>query len=561
MAGRLFELSDQVREAKLRAAEEKMRLQRLEQRHERVADLDMSDGNDVVWPTRPSILPVAAPIFSAVFSAQQRTRVAMGGFGSAVSSVTSANPQHLRTYVGLAQACNAIMEDEYSNLEGALARFRSSCSWASLEGVNILDGLSQLIAENDKDGRWVEQIAQAFEDAGGGLLSNLNVGVAVLGNYPADFAEVLLNGDFTMEQTAEARDAFVENNDDASITAFVEQYSFELAALNGIPFHMQHYAGKHSLEYALGPKDNEFSDGLLLQRRLEHAYARMGFQPGDMSLVEFQTELTHVRQAHSRAECENRGQTVQLVSFGSHDGAMTAGISIGDLDNASSVGVFTSGMNSGVHGLSNTFDGLSQIQDGDAAMAMVTWIGYNSPGVLNVSGPGRAESGAEELAPFLESIETQNAARYHFVVLGHSYGTYVVAEALQLTSADIDAFVSIASAGLEWGTTTQDLGVEEIYATEADADEWAGTGRVLGNRMDPRNLESAVEFSAEQTPDGQAVTSHYLTEEDGVGYMDTNSSAWLMINQIMEDALPRQTDAVEKSIWESMLTSPGGGAR
>ncbi|WP_343960242.1 hypothetical protein, partial [Yaniella flava] len=276
LAGRLSELSDQVREAKLRAAEEKLRLQRMEQWHQQVADLDMSDGNDVVWPTRPSILPIAAPIFSTVFSAQQRTRVSMGGFGSAVSSVTSANPEHLRTYVGLAQACNAIMEDEYSNLEGALARFRSSCSWASLAGVNVLEGFSQLIEENDMDGRWVEQIAQAFEDAGGGVLSNLSVGVAVLGNHPADFAEVLLNADFTMEQTAEAWDAFVEHNDDSIVTTFVEQYSFELAALNGIPFHVQHYAGKHSLEYALGPKGNEFADGPLLQRRLEHAYSSHG---------------------------------------------------------------------------------------------------------------------------------------------------------------------------------------------------------------------------------------------------------------------------------------------
>ena len=334
----------------------------------------------------------------------------------------------------------------------------------------------------------------------------------------------LLEGDLTSAEVATVWEQLQDDGVDTD--ALLNEYGFELAALDGLPFSAMDQAGRAALAYALDTDRPE---------HLEEAFQRMGFHPGDRSMEDFRTDLEAVRDALRRADANRTSpsEAVQLVAFGQHDGAATAGISMGDLDTASTVGVFVSGMNSDVRGLSDSFDAFRTIREGETDTAMVTWVGYRSPGMLEETTQHRADAGAVRLASFLEGIAVQRQDNPidRFAVLGHSYGTNVVSEALKLVHErleelgnPVDAFVTVGSAGLRYGTEAEDLGVDEIHATSAEGDNIAEAigqhvhfrsrfddgGGIYEARVDPRDLEGSRVFSSEQSSDGKAVTMHNL---------------------------------------------------
>lgn len=301
-----------------------------------------------------------------------------------------------------------------------------------------------------------------------------------------------------------------------ALDELVERYSCELAGLDGLPFAVRDCAARAALDYALSGTTE-----------LGHAFARLGLSPGDMTLAEFRRDLVAVRGAVKEATdgASGTGAIVQLATLGVHDGAVTAAISMGDLDTASRVGVFVSGMNSSVRGMKETLPGLREVQRGVGQSALVTWIGYRSPNVPEEAFQNRAERGSWPLASFLEGISaTRNdSPPSRFALLGHSYGTNVAAEALKLGGHNVDTFVSIGSAGLKSGTISGELGVDEIHATHANGDNIAQFGqrfhfRETSNggpgylpRVDPRDLEGAVIFSSEESVGGKRVTMHNLS--------------------------------------------------
>lgn len=188
---------------------------------------------------------------------------------------------------------------------------------------------------------------------------------------------------------------------------------------------------------------------------------------------------------------------------------------------------------------------------------MVSWIGYDSPWYHEEVLQRHANEGAQALASFLDGIAVQREGNpiERLVAMGHSYGSNVVAEALQITMADVDAFIAIGSAGLQVNTTAEDLGVSEIYATEADADDLAGIGRTVHfrwrhedgghwfyeSRVDPGELDGVHTFTSEETSSGRGVTSHSLHDpekDDMVGYLHPESSAVEGLRSIMRGELP-----------------------
>lgn len=326
----------------------------------------------------------------------------------------------------------------------------------------------------------------------------------------------LLDGELSPEEVAQVWEQLQEEGVDTD--ALVQEYSVELANLNGLPFSVMDAAGRAALAYALDTKHPE---------QLEDAFHRMGFESGDMSLEDFKKDLTAVQDALGDADdLAVPGDTVQLVALGQHDGAATAGISMGNLDTAETVGVFVSGMNSNVRGISDAFDAFRSIRGDDTNTAMVTWVGYRAPSVPEEAFQDRADAGGVQLASFLDGIAVQRQDNpiERFAVLGHSYGTNVGAEALKISDAPVNVYVTLGSAGLKYGTTADDLGVEEIYATHANGDNIAQTmgrhvhfrsgfddgGGLYEARVDPRDLAGATEFTSEETADGEAVTMHNL---------------------------------------------------
>ena len=101
---------------------------------------------------------------------------------------------------------------------------------------------------------------------------------------------------------------------------------------------------------------------------------------------------------------------------------------------------------------------------------------------------------------------------------------------MKTTTAKVDAFVTLGSAGLKYGTTAADLQAlsgakgTKIFATHAEGDGIAaGAGQhlhfrsaaedgggVYEKREDPRELNGAYVFSSEETDRGKQVTMHNL---------------------------------------------------
>lgn len=402
-------------------------------------------------------------------------------------------------------------ETELGEIERQLAALDEERRAADARCASVLNGCASVL----------EGLPAGSSAAGFGALGQLpGVSFGARPNTSAAvrrLAAVLLRDGATPEEVAGAWAELIAS-EDFDADAFIQEHSFELASRNGLPFAVMDRAARAALEYALDPERPE---------QLRKASARMGFTDGERSLEDFKTDLEAIQAALAKADLRvGRKGTAQLVAFGRHDGAVTAGISTGDLDRANTVGLLVSGMNSNVRGIADAFDAFDKIREGDANIALLTWVGYRSPNLPEEAFQNRADAGASELAGFLDGLAVQRSGNpiERFVTMGHSYGTNVLAEALKVTNAKVDAFVTLGSAGLKYGTTAKDLGVPEIHATHANGDNIAEAigqrlhfrfiaedgGGLYEARVDPRNLDGAKTFTSEKTPDGKRVTMHNL---------------------------------------------------
>ncbi len=465
----------------------------------------------------PDTMPVSPPPITAVFGPRSRGRYA-GGAGS--GGTTSADPVALRGFAARSQLVTRNMRDGLSALQMAVAAYANSCSWAPASVATLLTGFSRFVDENVSDERWISSIAAAFESAGSGTLGDFDIMLALGADNPGVFTDALFDPKLSPAEVAQIW-ALLAASQRFNLERLIERYSFELACLDGIPFWVMDKAGRHALEWAL---DEEHPENPAA------AYARMGFEPGERSLAEFEKDLLAIQTGLSRAEGLLGGGTagaiVQLVAFGRHDGGVSAGISMGNLDTATNVGVLASGMDSEVQGISDPLRGFNEILSREPGYAMVTWMGYQSPGLPTEWLQRRADKGGAYLSSFLDGIAAQRANNPidRLVVIGHSYGTNVAAEALKTTKADVHAYVAVGSAGLKPGTSARDLGVSEIYATVSERDPVAGIGQATGarvftpadelggirftGRVDPLDLDGAVEFPSGGNGGCLAVTKH-----------------------------------------------------
>ena len=365
-------------------------------------------------------------------------------------------------------------------------------------------------------------------------------------NGAAEVAQ-LLGGTASASETAAI---WMELERDASFDTgrLLEEYCFELADLNGLPFAARDLAGRYALDYALNARTPE---------HLGEAFVRMGFGQGSRSLADLRQDLRAIQAALMQADgAVGAGDTVQLVTLGQHAGATTAALSLGDLDEAATVGVMVSGMLSNVQGIAANLPALQQMRGPNRNTAMVNWLGYRSPGVLEEGFQHRADAGARELAGFLDGIDVQRSERQidRFVGIGHSYGTNVLAEALKQTDASVDAYVSVGSAGITPETWLTGLGVEEIWVTQALGDGLAPVGQFVhvggslvndvapfAPRLNPAGLPGARVFSSGASGGGKAVTIHDLLSGDDapdeVGYFDPDSTSLRRIGEIFRDEL------------------------
>ena len=294
----------------------------------------------------------------------------------------------------------------------------------------------------------------------------------------------------------------------------------------------------------------------------ETTYRAMGFGgPESISIAEFREQVRGMYSAwiyahESVTELRMSNQPVQLLGFGSHDGILTAAISLGDLDTATHVDINVSGMYSSAGDMINDTQAAASLrrqavsQNHSQSFAVVAWIGYRSPNAVEVLNMSRAEAGAQELASFIDGNYFSRAAAGFpmevSVVSAHSFGSTTAAEALQLIDprARVDVLVTYGSAGFEFGTQREKLRADQVYVLESSQDWVAGPGRLLSWRFDPQHLPTAVKLSIDGDEEFAGVTGHsmYKTPKVGgneFGYFSPGTRSLDHISKILVDGVVR----------------------
>lgn len=257
--------------------------------------------------------------------------------------------------------------------------------------------------------------------------------------------------------------------DSPGLAALLKKAPELFGNLDGIPFGVRDACNRAVLKKAL-------KDPASVYEAMDPRH-----RPG--SLDEFIRETKALNEALQEAESYKhripggpQNQVVQLVHFGARNGAVTAAVSLGDLDRATNVTVNVPGAGSTLAGglaphlrAGRDLARAANWENPNATYAMVSWFGYRAPAPPEVGAPNRAWDGAKPLANFLDGLHAGRPgnAPERVNVTGHSYGSTTASYALKLTKYPTSTFTSHGSVGFGTGITAADLNVGTVFATEA----------------------------------------------------------------------------------------------
>lgn len=200
-----------------------------------------------------------------------------------------------------------------------------------------------------------------------------------------------------------------------------------------------------------------------------------------------------------------------LVSFDLNGGKPLAAVSIGNLDTAGNVTFAVPGMGTTVaSGGITTWTEAAQnlaIRQGvmlrklgqELSLAVVSWVGYEAPGMLpgsmEVFGKERAVDGGARLAAALDGFQItrqgSGGAAPAVHVVAHSYGTTASVYALTKTQWQVASVTFVGSAGIdanvarsasELNVARSASGAPEVYATSSMMD-WVAPAGVAGSQI------------------------------------------------------------------------------
>jgi hypothetical protein len=216
-----------------------------------------------------------------------------------------------------------------------------------------------------------------------------------------------------------------------------------------------------------------------------------------------------------------------------------AAVSVGDVDTADHVGVFTPGLTSTVEGMGGYVDDMADLRrasldelrrngDMDGTVATVVWLDYQAPqwgstfSGDSVALSGSAEDGGAALADFYRGLNSSRATDPDLTALGHSYGSTTTGYGLQHEGTGVDRAVFFGSPGL--GTSdVDDLDIPSGNAYYAEA-KWDGVGDLGRFGIDPSAMDGINHLeTGDATVDGRdydGVSGHssYLQAESTSQY-------------------------------------------
>ena len=364
--------------------------------------------------SQPSQTPTRPPTIHAEVAVRDRDRVSSGS----ADTVSSASPSNLRSFVAIAERCHGIVEEELEALRTAWSGFRRNCSWVTIETFTLFDALAQYLEHARLEARWISQIADAFEVAGTGELSNEVLDALA----PALHATAMSNTQLlqTLATADRAQLARLMNSspalthqlqlmDPATINAWWHRLAETPASnqqtalwetlpevfgnLEGIPYHIRHQANQQVLDRKIADLEGQLQ-ALAAERR--EALENLGHSPNQPQMVllslgarkrELEGQLAPLYQIDDSLTPDYGQAERQLISF-TADAPPLAAISIGDLDTATNVTFNVAGMNSSTETMTGWTEATQNIHEkvtlNNANAATVAWIGYEAP----VSPPG-----------------------------------------------------------------------------------------------------------------------------------------------------------------------------
>lgn len=267
-------------------------------------------------------------------------------------------------------------------------------------------------------------------------------------------------------------------------------------------------------------------------RRLVAHYAVHHDRLSPQSLAALRDLTAQLAQKRVDADGEPE-RPLQVVSLDLGGEVPMVVVSIGDLDAAQHATWLVPGMLSDAHRALTDWAELSLVmmqtqrqalksegREGEA-LAVVAFLGYDTPNLVTVLGPDAARDGARRLARELDGAaasQLHSGAPQEVGVIAHSYGTPTAANALVLTRYPLRSFTMLGSAGLDSGRVValedllvarDSIGRPQIYSTMAAGDGIAPLGAGLSGRAQP-NPESVL-------AGGSAIHGAYLFSSEGLG--------------------------------------------
>lgn len=322
-----------------------------------------------------------------------------------------------------------------------------------------------------------------------------------------------------------------------------------IGALDGIPADARHRANMNLLDHE---QERLEAREHALQQQYARSPARFFAGIGtdtDEKLARTRKKLSDIAAIR---DVVDEHPAARLVSLDMRSGDRgKAAVSVGDPDTADHISVTTPGDNTTIHGsLGEMADQAAALRDEAAAqiattgdgpetpttgagpetVASIAWIGYAPPQtptslsdavleaatdaealaeqLADTSTPDIARAGANDLAPFLDGLQTASVhPDPHITALGHSYGSLTTSLALQNAAVDgaVDDAVFYGSPGL-LADGAGDVGLAEhhAYVLEADDDPVADIGvlNVLGPDPSSSDRFDQLSTDASVTPDG-----------------------------------------------------------
>ncbi|WP_420112780.1 alpha/beta hydrolase [Pseudactinotalea sp.] len=240
----------------------------------------------------------------------------------------------------------------------------------------------------------------------------------------------------------------------------------------------------------------------------------------------------------------------QLIELNLEAHPPLAAISSGNLDDADYATFVVPGMNTtvenGMEGLVNNADALALAQQNQLGpeggnVAVVAWIGYETPGYLTVFGNDHAEAGATALENTLGGYNGTVSSDTHLNLLLHSYGSTTGTLAVSQGDYQVDDVIAINSPGVIVEDAGQ-MNADQVWAATPPDDMVVDVGNLSWEHPHlPRDPDFGAHWYEVPDTTGNSIDAHglehHFLDENDQPYGPSSGDPGQALQQIVDITL------------------------